>query len=66
MKIKLHIGYSGRSYDYSKPLPNEEYEDITPEEELRTVEIPDNSHYVVIDYDGVETLYYSDSPIKMG
>ena len=28
------------------------------------VEIPDNSFYEIVDYDGVETVYYSESPIK--
>lgn len=31
---------------------------------LEVVEIPDNSYYVIGEYDGVETIYYSDSEIK--
>ena len=30
---------------------------------LRIVEIPDNSFYEIVDYDGVETIYYSQSEI---
>jgi hypothetical protein len=28
------------------------------------VEIPDNSFYKIDEYDGVETIYYSDAEIK--
>ncbi|MBP7319542.1 MAG: hypothetical protein KA953_00605 [Lachnospiraceae bacterium] len=31
--------------------------------ELKVFEIPDNSDYIVSDYDGIETLYYSESKI---
>ena len=32
--------------------------------ELKVVEIPDNCYYKIDEYDGIETLYYSDSEIK--
>lgn len=32
--------------------------------ELKVVEIPDNAHYVIDEYDGIETIYYSESEIK--
>lgn len=32
--------------------------------ELEVVEIPDNSFYKIDEYDGVETIYYSESQIK--
>ncbi|MBR5303480.1 MAG: hypothetical protein IKU37_01470 [Candidatus Gastranaerophilales bacterium] len=32
--------------------------------ELEVVEIPDNSFYKIDEYDGVETIYYSDAEIK--
>lgn len=31
---------------------------------LQVVEIPDNSFYKIDEYDGVETIYYSDTEIK--
>lgn len=31
---------------------------------LVVVEIPDESHYIISEYDGYETLYYSASPIE--
>ena len=31
---------------------------------LKVVEIPDNAHYVIDEYDGIETIYYSESEIK--
>lgn len=30
---------------------------------LIIVEIPDNSYFTISDYDGIETVYYSESPI---
>lgn len=33
--------------------------------ELEVVEIPDNSFYKIDEYDGVETIYYSESEIKV-
>lgn len=32
--------------------------------DLQVVEIPDNSFYKIDEYDGVETIYYSDTEIK--
>ena len=32
--------------------------------ELKVVEIPDNAHYVIDEYDGIETIYYSEAEIK--
>ena len=32
--------------------------------ELEVVEIPDNCYYKIDEYDGVETIYYSDTEIK--
>ena len=32
--------------------------------ELKVVEIPDNCYYKIDEYDGIETLYYSDSEIN--
>lgn len=32
--------------------------------DLKVVEIPDNSFYKIDEYDGVETIYYSESEIK--
>lgn len=31
---------------------------------LAVVEIPDGSHYKIVNNDGVETLYYADGPIN--
>ena len=31
---------------------------------LKVVEIPDNAYYVIDEYDGIETIYYSESEIK--
>ena len=31
---------------------------------LKVVEIPDNSFYKIDEYDGIETIYYSDTEIK--
>lgn len=31
--------------------------------EYKIVEIPDNAHFQIFDYDGVETLYWSESEI---
>lgn len=31
---------------------------------LKVVEIPDNAHYVIDEYDGIEIIYYSESEIK--
>ena len=33
--------------------------------ELVVVEIPDNCFYEIVDYDGMETVYYSESPIEI-
>ena len=33
--------------------------------ELRIVEIPDGFHYLIDDYDGMETVYYSASEIEV-
>jgi len=33
--------------------------------DLQVIEIPDNSFYVIISYDGLETVYYSLSEIIM-
>jgi hypothetical protein len=32
--------------------------------QIEVIEIPDNSYYVIDEYDGIETLYYSKSEIK--
>ena len=32
--------------------------------ELEVVEIPDNCYYKIDEYDGIETIYYSDAEIK--
>lgn len=32
--------------------------------DLQIIEIPDNSFYKIDDYDGIETIYYSDTEIK--
>ena len=32
---------------------------------LKVVEIPDNSFYIIDEYDGIETLYYSNSEIHI-
>ena len=31
--------------------------------QLEVVEIPDGCHYVIVEYDGYEQVFYSDSPI---
>lgn len=32
--------------------------------ELKVIEIPDNCYYIIDEYDGVETIYYSNTEIK--
>ena len=32
--------------------------------ELEVIEIPDNCYYIIDEYDGVETIYYSNTEIK--
>lgn len=32
--------------------------------ELEIIELPDNSYWLIDDYDGIETVYYSESEIK--
>lgn len=32
---------------------------------MTVIEIPDDSHYLIDDYDGYETVYYSKSPIEV-
>lgn len=52
--------------DRSAPELIEWVETHTEEESWPLVirEIPDNSFYVIADYDGIETIYYSSSEIK--
>lgn len=33
--------------------------------QLRVVEIPDDCHYHIVEYDGIEDIYWSESPINI-
>ena len=71
LECEHHTEEEGRKYDLHDLHVNRtcpiliEFVERNPELDIKVVEIPDNSHWIISNYDGVETIYHSDSPIRV-
>lgn len=68
MLIALNKQYGGyyvlNSDDTELRTSKDHIEAARKNPEMEVVEIPDNAYWVVSNYDGIETLYWSLSPIN--